>query len=194
MYRADIASYTRKNREKSIFYLTHYAYRYILKLHHINILNHYQTIFNHYWTSIELLPNVYRTSIESLLNIYQTTIVPLLNIYRTSIESHQTSIRALSNHYWIIYWIILHRFRQSDTIGRQRSKRNLAKTYISGKEKRVIGKNVHARDSYHYRTIFKPLSNICRIAFNAFSNHIEYFLQRRSEQACLDCITEDNML
>jgi len=51
MYRADIASYTRKNREKSIFYLTHYAYHihaYILKLHHINILNHNQTIFNHY--------------------------------------------------------------------------------------------------------------------------------------------------
>jgi len=59
MYRADIASYTRKNREKSIFYLSHYTYRYILKLYHINILNNYQTIFNHYWTSIELLSNVY---------------------------------------------------------------------------------------------------------------------------------------
>jgi len=73
-----------------------------MKLYYINILNNYQTIFNHYWTSIELLSNVYqtiikpiniyRTSIESLSNIYQTTIVPLLNIYRTSIEPHQTSM------------------------------------------------------------------------------------------------------
>jgi len=31
LYREDIVSYARKNREKSIFYLTHYTYRYILK-------------------------------------------------------------------------------------------------------------------------------------------------------------------
>jgi len=71
MYRADIASYTRKNREKSIFYLTHYTYWYIMKLHHINILNNYQIIL---------------TTIEHLSNVYQTIIKPL-NIYQTSIES-----------------------------------------------------------------------------------------------------------
>jgi len=31
MYRENIVSYTRKNHEKSIFYLTHYIYRCILK-------------------------------------------------------------------------------------------------------------------------------------------------------------------
>jgi len=81
MYRADIASYTRKNRESSIFYLTHYIYQYIWKFHHINILNHYQVIFNHYWTSIELLSNVYQTIIEPL-NIYQTSIESQSNISR----------------------------------------------------------------------------------------------------------------
>jgi len=99
-YRADIASYVKKNREKSIFYLTHYTYWYIMKLHHINILNNYQTIFNHYWTSIELLLNVYQTIIEPL-NIYRTSIGPLSNHYRTSIEHlsniYRTTIEHLSN-------------------------------------------------------------------------------------------------
>jgi len=72
MYREDIVSYTRKNREKSIFYLTHYTYRYILKSHHINI---FKPLSNHF----QPLLNIYRTTIERLSYHYWTT----SNIYNS---------------------------------------------------------------------------------------------------------------
>jgi len=56
------ASYTRKNR-RSIFYLTHYTYQYILKSYHINIftplskslLNHFQPLLNMYQLTFEVV-------------------------------------------------------------------------------------------------------------------------------------------
>jgi len=44
MYRKDIVSCMRKNREKSVFYLTHYIYRYILKSHHIGCIQRIQQL------------------------------------------------------------------------------------------------------------------------------------------------------
>jgi len=120
MYRDDIVSYTRKNREKSIFYLTHYTYRYILKLHHINIFKHLSNHSNYYRMSIgplkllstiiEHLSNYHRTSIRPLLkhiehlsNVYRTTIEHLSNICRTTSNVNWTTIkphRTTFNHYW----------------------------------------------------------------------------------------------
>jgi len=109
MYRADIVSYTRKNCEKSIFYLTHYTYRYTsLSFHMFYLLLIYKILTiieitehlsNIYRTSIGPLSNHYRTSIGPLSNHYRTSIRPLLYHYRTSIEPHQTSIEYPSNIY-----------------------------------------------------------------------------------------------
>jgi len=114
MYRADIASYTRKNRERSIFYLTHYTYQYIWKFHHINILkplsSHFQPLLNIYRTTIERLSNHYWTT-EHLSNIYPNhnrishvnIFKPLSNHFLTIIEHlsnyYRTSIRPLLNHW-----------------------------------------------------------------------------------------------
>jgi len=62
-------------------------------------LNHYQTTFNPYWTSIELQSNVYQTIVEPLSNMYWTSIRSLLNHYRTSIERLLNNIKHLLNIY-----------------------------------------------------------------------------------------------
>jgi len=101
-YRSDIASYTRKNREKSIFYLTHYIYRYTsFSFHMFYLLLIYKilTIIE----TIEHLSNIYRTSIGPLSNHYRTIIEHLSDHYCITIE-HQTSIKLLLN----IYQILIH--------------------------------------------------------------------------------------
>jgi len=165
MYREDIASYTRKNREKSIFYLTHYTYRYILKSHHINIFkplskplskslskplsNHFQ-LLNIYGTTIELLSNVYQTSIEYLLNIYRTTsnvnwtiIEPLSNNFQPLLNIYRTTIEHLSDHY----------FTTIEHLS------NIYRTSIEPHQTSIE----HLSNIYHYQTSIKLLLNIYQI-------------------------------